>query len=107
MTQLGPAHRAEVLDGLRRAFAQRQQDFVGHDPLARDIARLRPLLAPRGELTGNSELTARAGVHALHALERGAGIAAIMGGVGKGANLVAHPGRATERMQLGLDDASA
>ena len=100
---LGTAHGAKVLDGLGDAPAQRHQHLVGHDPLAGDVAVLGAMLAPGGELAGDGELTARAGVDALDALERGAGIAAIVGGIGQRPDLIAHPRGASQGVQLGLD----
>lgn len=66
---LGTANGAEVLDGLGSALAQGEKDLIGHNPLAGNVPRLGALLAPRGELAGNRQLTARAGVNALDALE--------------------------------------
>ena len=91
---VGAANLAKAVAGARRTLADLDHDLVGEDPLARDVVTRGRLLAPRADLAGNGELTAREGARALEPEVGHAWVPVHVGGVAHLRDLRLDPGKA-------------
>ena len=93
---LGSACTTEIVNGLGRTLNQGHQNLVRHDPLTRNVATLGTALSPRRELAGDGELSTRARVDALDALEGKAVVDNVVLNICKRAHLIGHPRHAAK-----------